>query len=170
MDNTREIDTTITTTPAPSRTRYVRPTSKRVNVVAGMKWCPKCEHRLSTDAFGIARDREDGLTGWCRSCRAERTRARRAENPVEACKDVNERYRTNPERWHAKVAVARAVERGELQRPEVGTPRASAGRCRRSKRTTTSATTRRIGSMSSGAAARAARSRTPRRASHVVAS
>jgi hypothetical protein len=87
------------------------------NTVAGMKWCPNCERRLRADKFGVARNRPDGLTGHCRACRAERSRADRASDPMTTRADLRARYAANPEVWHAKVAVSRAIASGKLHRP-----------------------------------------------------
>lgn len=108
--------------PSRRKKRHQRRQPKRVNTVAGMKWCPRCEERKAVDAFGVNRDRPDGLTGECRECRAERSRTRRAANPELHRADVRVRYAENPDRWKAKVAVSRAIARGALQKPEPGTP------------------------------------------------
>ena len=99
-----------------------RSRAKRVNDVPGFKWCRKCERRLKVERFGLARDRSDGLNAYCRECRGADQKARRAANPEWHRADTRARYAANPAQWHAKVAVARAIARGILQKPAAGTP------------------------------------------------
>jgi len=95
---------------------------RRINVEAGLKWCPKCETRKPVDAFGVQRGREDGLTGWCRMCRAARSRWRRANDPAKHRAEVAGRAEANRPMWAAKEAVRRAIKSGRVVKPASGTP------------------------------------------------
>lgn len=43
----------------------------------GNKYCPRCKTTKHSTQFGPGRRQPDGLSGWCRSCRAESERLRR---------------------------------------------------------------------------------------------
>jgi hypothetical protein len=43
-----------------------------------MKWCPRCERELELAAFPPNAGRRDGLSGYCRECRATYNREREA--------------------------------------------------------------------------------------------
>ena len=88
-----------------------------VNRFPGLKWCPQCAEFRSRDAFGFDRTRDDGLSGWCRACRARGEKSRRDANVEQTRQTLRTRYRTDPARWHAHVAVARAVAAGVLTKP-----------------------------------------------------
>jgi hypothetical protein len=85
----------------------------------GIKWCPRCASFRMTEAFGLDINRTDGLSGWCRVCRATNEKARRDSSPIAANTANRARYHANPEQWHAKVAVARAVLKGLLSKPAI---------------------------------------------------
>jgi len=44
-------------------------------------WCCSCRQFLPLEAFRRREEARSGLDSWCRSCRAERTRQWRTENP-----------------------------------------------------------------------------------------
>ena len=104
------------------KTRRARKSEPRVNVVAGMKWCNKCQTRKPVDAFGVARDRHDGLNAYCRTCRTASRRHWRTTNIATARADVRARHAANPELSRAKRAVQRALANGLVERPAPGTP------------------------------------------------
>jgi hypothetical protein len=87
------------------------------NVIVGLKWCPHCQSLLAVDGFGFDRTRDDGLSGWCRRCRADGEQKRRDANPEAMRAALRARYHREPEKWHAKVAVARALAEGILSKP-----------------------------------------------------
>ncbi len=68
--------------------------------------------------FGVSVRRYDGLSGWCLDCRAAREKRWRAKNPELVKADNRRRYAENPERYAAKVTVARAVKAGILIKPK----------------------------------------------------
>jgi len=108
-----------------TKRKWLRPRvamKTHVNDVPGFKWCPRCNDRLPVEKFGVQAKRPDGLSGECRDCRAERTRVRRRANPEQHRVDGRARYKQNAIAFKAKVAVARAVERGQLEKPQEGTP------------------------------------------------
>jgi hypothetical protein len=82
-----------------------------------VKWCPHCARFRARDAFGFDIARDDGLSGWCRACRAENSRERRAADRETDRRITRARYHANPAKWHAKIAVARAVVRGIIRKP-----------------------------------------------------
>ena len=82
-----------------------------------MKWCPACSQEKPVHLFGLDATREDGLSGWCRACRADAERARRCADPEKCRAELRERYRRDPARFKAKVYAARAVARGFIKRP-----------------------------------------------------
>jgi predicted nucleic acid-binding Zn ribbon protein len=45
------------------------------------KWCTSCREWLPLEAFGPRAELRSGFDSWCRSCRGERVRQWRAENP-----------------------------------------------------------------------------------------
>src|SRR5215831_2055427 len=106
----------------PSRRRPPRQRAKTVNAIEGQKRCPKCEVTKPITEFGVARDRADGLSGHCASCRAAERRATRASDPERYRADTRARYAANPEQWKAKVAASRAIARGLIAKPAPGTP------------------------------------------------
>jgi len=59
-----------------------------------MKVCKKCEIEKSTSQFTPRKNAKDGLQGWCKSCDAERMRARRISDP-ESHKAAYTKYRVN---------------------------------------------------------------------------
>jgi len=121
MDETREIQ--IPSMVGPSRRkRRVRRQPKRVNVVAGMKWCPKCETQKPVEAFGVARTARDGRNAYCRTCRTSLGRQWRVTNADAARAEVRARHAANPALSRAKRAVQRALASGKIARPAPGTP------------------------------------------------
>lgn len=86
-----------------------------------VKHCPRCTRDKPLDEFGVDRARADGRTPWCMLCRAADARSRRRNRtPSERQLDATRfraRYRAEPEKWKAKVAVARAVAAGKLTKP-----------------------------------------------------
>lgn len=48
-----------------------------------MKTCTKCGEAKPNSHFGPNRERPDGLTSWCRQCRAASELERKAEMPAE---------------------------------------------------------------------------------------
>jgi hypothetical protein len=93
----------------PSATSHIRS--------VGIKWCPRCSNYRSDDAFGFDLTRDDGLSGWCRACRAEGEKGRREDDRVSVNAATRARYRANPAKWKAKVTVARAIAKGLLSKP-----------------------------------------------------
>lgn len=81
------------------------------------KWCPACCTNRAADDFGFDRSRGDGLSGWCRNCRALGEKTRRDAHLDDVRRNLRERYRCDPARFKAHVAVARAVAAGELVKP-----------------------------------------------------
>lgn len=57
-----------------------------------MKRCTKCEMVLPLDEFGSHKEKPDGLTSQCKSCRQKRMRAK----PQISNKSVTEPSRPNP--------------------------------------------------------------------------
>lgn len=97
-----------------------RKRSLRVNAgLVGAKWCPKCRTTKPHDAFGAAIDRTDGLSGWCRACRAGGEKGRRALDAIGYRAKTRERYHAAPAKWKAKVAVERALKAGRITKPDV---------------------------------------------------
>ena len=89
----------------------------RKNTVPGEKWCPHCEAVLSIDAFGLDRTRNDGLSGWCRACRAGGERHRRSAD-IEASRGAcRAQYRRDPRIHKAHVALNRAIRAGRITKP-----------------------------------------------------
>lgn len=98
-----------------------------------MKRCPTCAEVKSRDDFHKNRSAHDGLQTECRSCRAERQRARRQADPELHQLQRRRAYAADPEREYARVtahraahpgriaaydAVRRALGRGDLTRPD----------------------------------------------------
>lgn len=61
-----------------------------MNIAPAVKTCNRCDRELSTRAFGLRRDRPDGLNMTCRDCLSES----RSAEPPEARKARLDRYRT----------------------------------------------------------------------------
>lgn len=84
-----------------------------------VKYCTRC--KIYSHDFGVARDRPDGLNGWCRSCCTSAMRRHRANRSATERRRDNlafrRRYRENPAKWKAKVYVSRAVASGKLVKP-----------------------------------------------------
>lgn len=78
--------------------------------------CAKCRQTLPLSAFCKDKSRRNGHSNFCRPCRTERRRAyqRDPQSVITAARRARQK---NPKRDIAKRAVRRAIERGELSRP-----------------------------------------------------
>lgn len=94
------------------------------------KYCPSCDQHKPLDGFGRHSGRPDGLQAECRECRRIRLREWRRKNPEKLraqrqraqarANEANKRWKcADPRRASAHSAVARALRRGALVRPEV---------------------------------------------------
>lgn len=92
-------------------------TRKRINVYVGIKWCARCRSYLAVEHFGLDRTKRDGLSGWCRRCRAGSEKGRRDRTGELTRAALRARYNKDPEQHKARVAVARAIARGVLTKP-----------------------------------------------------
>lgn len=76
------------------------------------KGCPVCRGTYPLTAFGNDAGRPDGRSVYCLACRRDQARAFRKANADAVRADNARRYRENPDKHRAKVAVARAINRG----------------------------------------------------------
>jgi hypothetical protein len=90
------------------------------------KRCSRCRVEKRLDEFRRNRTRSDGRQNRCKPCQiignrewAERTGNRRPSGDPEAKRQRNrKRLKRHPEKHRATKAVARALKRGEITRPE----------------------------------------------------
>lgn len=74
-----------------------------------MKYCPRCQQTKNDDAFGKAKNRYDGLRGWCKKCTNEATSQWQKNNP-DKCKAKRKRFYENHREEILKTARIRVRE------------------------------------------------------------
>jgi len=91
-----------------------------------VKECKRCKEDLSLSAFNKNQSAQDGLQTYCRSCQLEANREwsernpeiRRAQLRRQQLRNPTRKRRSDPAKQRAVRAVYRAIQRGDLERPE----------------------------------------------------
>lgn len=96
------------------------PRRGRLDIMAVMKRCPKCEESKPLDAFHKDRRRRDGLFSRCKTCSSREERAKWADpaKRAKASEAYREWHQRNAESNTARTAKWAASEKGAQYRAE----------------------------------------------------
>lgn len=105
-----------------STARKKRAYLERKRAPAGMRWCRICDRFLLFSMFYKAKNRNDGLSCYCRSCIAERQRLRYWADPAKMLEQqrVNRKSEKYKVRNRATQSKRRAKGGGIWTRADIG--------------------------------------------------